>query len=120
VSATGLACKQLTLRQSGSSVVAFEGLMAETLNVRLGGNAHLKLAGQANELELSMGGSSHADLAALTVRRVGVALGGSSQASVSAASTLSGSIGGSARLRYRGEPQVSVSRGGSATIEPLR
>jgi hypothetical protein len=114
-----LACKRLVLTQGGSSVVRIEALVVEALTLRGSGSASTTLAGRANELEASLGGSAHADLGGLDTRRVTVGLGGSSMATVAASALLAGSLGGSSRLRYRGDPRLTVTRGGSAAVERI-
>lgn len=114
-----LVAKTLQLQGSGSGVVKIEALMAERVVVQAGGSTVLRLAGRANELALSAGGSAVADCAGLQVRRVEASVGGSAAAKVWAADSLSGSVGGSAVLRYRGDPQLSLDSSGSGRIRKL-
>ena len=114
-----LVAKQLKLRAGGSSVIRLADLTAETVEVQLSGSANARLAGQANELNLELGGSGSLDAGALQVRRARAEMGGSSHARVWASESLGGAIGGSSQLRYRGEARVNVARGGSARVELL-
>ena len=64
-----LVAKQLKLRASGSGVIRLPDLTAESVEVQLSGSASVRLAGQANELTMNMGGSGMLDASALQVRR---------------------------------------------------
>lgn len=114
-----LVAKRLAIEASGSSVVRLDRLTTEALSLQAGGSASVRVAGRANELELSLGGSAQLQAAEFEVRRVGVKLGGSAGARLWAADALDGAIGGSSLLRYRGDPAVQVSRGGSARLARL-
>lgn len=119
ISAAELVAKRLAVQASGSSVLRLDHLTTEALSLQCGGSASLRLAGRANEMELAMGGSAQVQARDFEVRRVGVKLGGSAGASLWAADALDGAIGGSAQLRYRGDPSLQVARGGSARLARL-
>ena len=120
VSAPVLVAQHLQLKLSGAGVVHLDALTTETLDVEMGGSAVVKVSGQANELNLSAGGAAQLDAYALRARRATVSVGGSAAAQVWASETLSGSVGGAGSLRYRGEPQLSVARGGAGRVSVLR
>jgi hypothetical protein len=114
-----LVAKTLQLQGGGSGVVKIAALTAERVVVQAGGSTVLRLAGRANELALEAGGSAVVACEALQVRRVEASVGGSAAAKVWAADRLSGSVGGAAVLRYRGDPQLSLDSSGSGRIHKL-
>jgi len=119
VRAGTLVAKELQLRGGGSGVMSLGALTAERVDLQGGGSTAIKLAGRANELHVSVGGSAAIAASALQVRRVKVSAGGSAVVKVWAADTLAGGVGGSAMLRYKGEPQLSVSKSGAGRVSRL-
>lgn len=119
VRAGTLVAKELQLRGGGSGVVSLAALTAERVVLNAGGSSVIKLAGQANELQAALGGSAVVEASALQVRRVQVHAGGSAVAKVWARDTLDGGVSGSAGLRYKGEPQLTVSKTGAGRVRAL-
>ena len=114
-----LVAKRLDLRGGGSGVVNLGALTAERVDIKAGGSTVIKLAGQANAVDIAVGGSGVVEVSGLQARRVSVDGGGSGTAKVWAVDTLNGSVGGSSVLRYRGEPQLNLSKSGAGRFGNL-
>ena len=100
----------------GSSTARASKLDSDALSISVAGSATLHVAGQVNDLALSVSGSGTADAAQLMAKRAKVIVSGSGDLTVNASDELDAKVSGSGSMRYipaRLTPAVS----GSGSIE---
>jgi hypothetical protein len=107
------------LRLSGSGIISANGVDVPRIVVTLPGSGMISASGKATQLDVTVGGSGNAQLAALTARDVHAILGGSGTIFTHATSSLQASIPGSGTILYVGNPQHLTTRvTGSGVILP--
>lgn len=119
VRSDGWTAPRLTLNAGGAGMLRFEGLQLQKLFAETGGSATLAMTGSVDELVAELGGSSVIRAPKLLARSATLKLGGSSVAVVNATQTLRAAAGGSAVLRYHGQPRTELSTSGSAAIQAM-
>lgn len=113
---TGLNDLEVKLSNSADlELNGFDGLGEFRLD--LGNSSDADLKGSANLLDLTVNNSSDLNAFDLSARDIRVDAGNSTELRVTVTESLTGSIGNSAELRYRGDPaEVDVEVGNSADL----
>ena len=93
------------LRLSGASAAVVEGNY-EVLEARIEGASELNLKGEGDVLDAVIGGASRLNAGGFAVNVTSIDVGGASEATISVHDLLEGSVQGSSRLRYQGNPEV--------------
>ena len=86
--------------------------------VRHIGSGRIKLAGQVDDLNVSVSGSGSFDGADLIARRVRVSVSGSGRVRANVAEELEAEVSGSGRIEYLGDPKVKSEVSGSGSVRP--
>lgn len=101
---------------SGSGSVDAKGLNTDRFSFDGSGSIEVRLAGRADELELSISGSGEYDGESLTSRRARVEVSGSADVLVNAQDVLDVQLSGSGDVRYVGNPTVTQRVSGSGSV----
>ncbi len=118
--AAALAGDRLSLRISGVGTVSMDHVAVGEVGIRISGSGNVKLAGQAQNQEITISGSGKLDSADLETGRTRIQISGSGSAKVKASEELAVQINGAGRVSYAGEPhQISQRVTGAGTIEKV-
>lgn len=107
----------LTVTIDGSGAVEVDDVVAGGTTVLVDGSGAVTLDGSTDTLDVAIPGSGDVRLADLEARDAVVRIDGSGEAEVHATGTLDAAIGGSGRIAYAGDPDVTRDIEGSGEIE---
>lgn len=107
-----------SLSASGSNHVALRGMSGQNFRLETSGSTELVAAGEVEELDVDLSGSSAVDLGDLIARRARITASGSTEAEVHATEHLALELSGSASITYAGFPRIALEREGSASVRP--
>jgi hypothetical protein len=107
----------LTVTIDGSGAVEVDDVVASATDVRVDGSGAVTLDGSTDTLDVAIPGSGDVRLSDLVARDAVVRIDGSGDADVHATRTLDAAIGGSGRITYAGDPDVTRDVDGSGDIE---
>lgn len=116
LAASALAADQLQLQVSGTSSVRIDNLTGQTLTVGMSGSGQVTLAGTVDTQTVEMSGTGMYDAANLASRVATVTVKGTGQATVNVTEMLNAVVGGTGRVSYIGNPQVSQNVSGIGTV----
>ncbi len=105
----------LTLEISGSGEIT-GAVQAEELEMEIAGSGNLNLSGQASEAELQLAGSGKLRSYDLIANNYQVNIAGSGHADITALETLEVDIAGSGSVNYKGNPSINSNISGSGKI----
>lgn len=119
ISADGLHGRSLEFDVAGSGGITASHVDGESVSISLGGSGSLHMAGKADRLQVSVGGSGKVQAGELASREAKVSLSGSGKAQVWARETLNVSLAGSGEVAYYGDPRLTRSVAGSGDVRRL-
>jgi hypothetical protein len=91
---------------SGASRANISNVRNERVSIELSGASKIKIAGEANSLDVDLSGASSLDAENLRAVRADVEASGASKAVVFAVETLTADASGASRITYAGNPQT--------------
>lgn len=106
----------LTIKLSGSSKFEIDDLIAGELEVRLSDASELFIKGNTSEVNARLSNASEFRVFGLTSATASVQLFDASDMDITCTESLSGSVGGSSVLRYRGNPEIEVATSSAGKI----
>jgi hypothetical protein len=107
----------LKIDLAGSGQIEIQNMDVEDLKATLSGSGNIDLGGRAKQADLELAGSGNLDAGNLKSESADIGISGSGNASCGVEKSLNADISGSGNIRYRGNPQVNVSKSGSGTVE---
>jgi len=117
VSVAGPLGSELVLKAHDASTVSLDKLNLSTLDADLSGSAEVVASGQSCKLLLKAADASSFDGSSLELKDAQMTVGGASEASVFASSTLSVKITETGSVFYSGSPSVEQSVSFAGTLE---
>jgi hypothetical protein len=116
VQAGPLAAGQLQMQIGGTSSVRIDNLTGQALDVRMAGSGQVALAGAVDTQTVEMSGTGTYDATNLASRVATVTVQGTGQAVVNVSESLNAVVGGTGRVSYIGNPQVSQNVSGIGSV----
>ncbi len=107
-----------SLQASGVTEVDASGIDTDALSVSASGVSNISVAGTADRQTINISGTSTYAGERLATRVTTVNVSGVSRAVVNVSDRLEGEVSGAAVLEYLGNPVISVSVSGAATVRP--
>jgi hypothetical protein len=109
---------QLSISMAGSGLARFDQLEVGRLNFDISGAGEGQLSGQVDQLRLAVSGKGKISAEQLRAGRVDVSISGFANAVVWAVQDLRVQISGAGHVDYWGQPKVSKSISGFASVDP--
>jgi hypothetical protein len=100
---------------SGASMAQID-LTATQLDLRLSGASRVRLTGEGTEIDASISGASNLSAYGFPVKVGRFDISGASQAHVTVADLITGTVTGASELTYKGSPQVDVESSGGSLV----
>jgi hypothetical protein len=119
ISGEGLMGESLEMKVSGSGDIAMKGLDHNTLDVKVSGSGNVTLGGNANKLTTKVSGSGKLEAQELHVSHADISVSGSGDMKVWATDELKVRVSGSGDVRYKGRPKIDEKVSGSGSVKPL-
>jgi hypothetical protein len=116
ISINSLESADVRMSVSGSARIDVASLVGNQVEIHSSGSAKFKVGGNAESLELRTSGSAEVNAFDLAAHNVRINVSGTGTYEVQAISTLHVSVSGSANVGYHGDPKVTQSISGSASI----
>ncbi len=101
---------------SGAARMEIDSLVGNQVEIHSSGSGKFKVGGNADSLELRTSGSADVEAFDLAAENVRVNVSGTGKYELQALNTLHVSVSGSANVGYHGDPKVTQSVSGSASI----
>ena len=105
-----------SLHQSGASNVTVTKVSADSVKLHLDGGSQCTVSGEVDKLSIEANGTAALRAAGLKAQSVRVDLSGASNVEIDAATKITGSAGGVARLHYQGKAVQEVQTSGSPSV----
>lgn len=106
----------LNVSLAGSGEIAVDDLAVRRGEVNVAGSGRVRAEGTADALKVNIAGSGTAHLDRLNAESVAVNVAGSGETFVRSSRHLRVVVAGSGDVHYHGNPDVEISRMGSATV----
>lgn len=108
--------ENMEIQCSGSGDIRGK-VKGEDLKIKISGSANVELTGSAREIDFTSSGSGNLDAYGVEAEEVEVSISGSSKAKVYASKSLEVSISGSGDVYYKGSPDIERMRvSGSGSV----
>ena len=118
--AAHLHAPSLQLAIGGSGVASIDSLEGDALSASLGGSGTLRIGrGSLKSVAVNIGGSATVEAGKVIADNVRINIGGSGHVTLSARETLTLNAAGSGTVNYYGDPKVTESVIGSASLRRL-
>lgn len=101
---------------AGSGDLDIGRMRVESANFDVAGSGHVRAAGTANRLDLSIAGSGGADFSGLQSRSAGATVHGSGNVRLHATETVDANLSGSGNITVTGGARCSVDKHGSGEV----
>lgn len=108
--------EDIAVEVSGSGAASVTDVAAESVVVRISGSGSVSISGDADALDLSIGGSGSFGGERLEVDTGDVDISGSGSATINVREILDVRVSGSGNVEYLGDPSVSIDTSGSGSV----
>lgn len=105
-------CRQLSTAISGSGDIKLNDIKSTEIKVRVSGSGDVTLTGNSQKAEYSVSGSGSITASMLKASIVSAHVSGSGDIECYATEQLTGSVSGSGKVAYKGDPKIDFSRKG--------
>lgn len=107
--------KEFSAILSGASLAQID-ITTTAVDLRLSGASRLRLTGEATSMAASISGASNLSAYEFPVKTGHFEISGASQAYVTVADRVTGTVTGASELTYKGSPQVDVESSGASLV----
>jgi hypothetical protein len=114
-----LTANQLQLQTGGTAGARIDNLSGQTLGVQMSGSGRVTLAGTVDTQTIEMTGTGMYDATNLASRVATITVNGTGQAVINVSESLNAVVGGTGRVSYIGNPQVSQNVSGVGSVTKI-
>lgn len=103
---------------SGAGAI-YGTIKCEAFSAGISGTGEINIKGNTQKAEISISGSGDFNAAECIINDCSIEISGSGRADMYVEDTLSGTISGAGRIKYRGKPEINFRNSGSGSVEKV-